>query len=217
MKRHGSRRAADASWHHTAPSILLAGVSVFGITVCQPQPRTIAPLACAVILADAPASVPLAGLAGSYTVTFVAEAGSRTGRAIGGRFSLEQFDDETRAANPAARAADANTRYVLYGSAEFSPDSIGAETPGTIESALAARPGVLGVEWRTAGAQNAPWQSVIRLGADGNAGGQVRFDGAYFALMPRRLDPTGFSGRWESGGGPTQASGYFCAERTGLV
>jgi hypothetical protein len=116
--------------------------------------------------------------------------------------------------NPAVRAADADTRYVLYGSAAFLLDSIGGVAPGAIESDTPARPGVLGIEWPAAGDQNAAWQSILRLGADGNAGGQVRFDGAYFTLTPRRLDPNGFAGRWESGGGEAQAGGYFCAERT---
>jgi hypothetical protein len=60
---------ADAGWRSAAPTVFLAGVSVLGVTLCQPKPQAMTPLACAAVSTTAPASVPLDSLAGTYTLT----------------------------------------------------------------------------------------------------------------------------------------------------
>jgi hypothetical protein len=180
------------------------------LRACQPAAGEMTPLACEVVPPGGQAIMSLPDLSGIYTLSLTAETGPKAGSSTAGRLRLQPFDQATRSANPLTVQTDPNARYVLFGSATLALDSIGAVAPGPLDLEQADRPGVLGIEWRSGGDAN--WSALLRLGSDANAGGAARFDGAYLTLVPTRIDPAGFAGRWESGG-ERVAAGYFCAVR----
>jgi hypothetical protein len=76
-------------------------------------------------------------------------------------------------------------------------------------------PGIT-VQEHHASYQGQPFTEItLRLGADGNTRGVLRFDGPYNALYVDRIDPLGFYGRWHASLGYTtyKAEGFFCALR----
>ncbi len=113
-----------------------------------------------------------------------------------------------------SESEDTTTRYPLAGSTDLDPALVGGVGTGDNASTDPTAPGVLVIE-RHPGAAGAPASLMLRLGALANRRGLARFDGGYFALTVRRVDPDGFAGTWSSGTARQAAAGYFCAERTG--
>lgn len=178
---------------------------------CRGRPAAEAdPVPCAPAAGEMPAGGRADGLAGEYRLTLVATRGARAGKSASGRLVLRPFEGTARPVAPVSGA-----RYPLYGGATLALDSIGAIAPGDISHADAARPGVLVMEWRRTTPPPPADQITLRFGADANAGGPNRFDGAYLALNLAATTGDGFAGIWDSGGGDVRAGGYFCAARAG--
>lgn len=174
-----------------------------GSGACRAQPA-VAPAPCAPAQAMR-GGVRADGLAGGYRLTLVATQGPRTGKAVTGELRLSPHD----------RAAEGTTRYPLRGTAAIALDSVGAQAPGDIGSGDAARPGVLGVEWRRSdGAMPDPApQLTLRFGADANGPETGRIEGVYMALVVDSVSANGFAGRWNSGVENRRSGGHFCAQR----
>jgi hypothetical protein len=154
----------------------------------------------------APRGVRAEGLEGGYRLTLVATQGPRAGRSVTGDLRLSPHDRPPEVGS---------ARYPLRGTAAIALDSVGAQAPGDIGSANAARPGVLGVEWRRSGGampDPAP-QLTLRFGADANGPETGRIEGVYMALVVDSVSANGFAGRWNSGVENRRAGGHFCAQR----
>lgn len=178
---------------------------------CGGRPAAAAdPVSCAPMAGEMPAGGRADGLAGEYRLTLVATRGTRAGKSVSGRLMLRPFEGAARPVTPVAGA-----RYPLYGGATLALDSIGAIAAGDISRADAARPGVLVMEWRRATPPPPADQITLRFGADANAGGPNRFDGAHLALNLAATTGDGFAGIWDSAAGDVRAGGYFCAARVG--
>jgi hypothetical protein len=106
---------------------------------------------------------------------------------------------------------DTSNMYPLYGSTEVGLDAVGA-VAGDLGSADPARPGVLVIRMAPR-SDVAGTRMILRLGADANREGLVRFDGGYTVLRVREITRTGFAGDWESGAPLPRAKGHFCATR----
>jgi len=178
------------------PLLGLLALAAWGPGACQRRAPAPAP-PCAEVQGPLPAGARADGLAGHFSLTLVATRGERTGASTRGELHLLRNE---AGAGPAPAEG---VRYPLYGWAELSADSVGAVAPGDAGSRDAARPGVLVVEERA--------RIILRFGAEANRGGGVRFDGAYFTLVPAAIAADGFAGRWTSGVGGRTVSGYFCA------
>jgi hypothetical protein len=124
------------------------------------------------------------------------------------------MDDSLMAPPPLLGIRDTTTRYPVAGSADLDPAAIGATRTGDLGSLNPLAPGVLVIE-RHPPRADAPAEILLRLGAEANRRGVVRFDGGYFVLTIRRIADRGFAGSWASGTTGPGAEGYFCAERTG--
>lgn len=156
-------------------------------------------------------------LAGSHRLSLTAESGPRAGTSVEGPLVLRTLPDS---AAPVAVLGipDSSVTHPLAGTLELDPHELGAAATGDLRSADPAAPGVLVIERRPK-RPDAAVEITLRLGADANREGEVRFDGGYFALTVRRLSPKGFAGTWASGGaiapgGSQGAGGSFCARRT---
>ena len=157
-------------------------------------------------------------LAGGYRLSLAAETGSRAGTVAEGRLLLRPLDDSAFAPVVVLSAVDSAVTHPLGGTLALDPAAVGAVATGDLESTEPVAPGVLVIERRPNRA-DAAVEITLRLGAEANRGGKVRFDGGYFALTVRRLGPNGFAGTWASGGaigpgGGGGATGSFCARRT---
>jgi hypothetical protein len=167
---------------------------------------------CAARTGELPREATAAALGGEYRLRLVATAGPRAGTSADARLRLAPLPDSLQMAAPVLGIRDTTTRYPLAGSVELDPDAIGAVRTGDLGSTDPMAPGVLVIERRPV-APDVPPSLMLRLGADANRRGVVRFDGGHFALTVRRLDADGFAGTWSSGTGVGGATGYFCAER----
>jgi hypothetical protein len=167
-------------------------------------------LACAPVAGALSADARAESLAGTFRLVLIATSGQRTGRSARGKLDLQRF---AGGSPPNSSVASANN--VLFGSASVTLDSIGATAPGAIGSADQSRPGVLVIEWFGANAGVPSREITLRFGADANRGEARPFDGTHMALFVNSIVPTRFAGKWDSGAGSIQASGYFCAERSG--
>ena len=181
------------------PLLGLLALCAWGPSACQRRAPAPAP-PCAEVQGALPAEARAEGLAGDFRLTLVATRSARTGARTTGALHLRRND---AGAGPAPAEG---VRYPLYGWAEVAADSVGAVAPGDVGSRDAARPGVLVIQERA--------RIILRLGAEANRRDVVRFDGAYFTLVPAAIRADGFAGRWNSGVGGQTASGYFCAQRT---
>lgn len=139
---------------------------------------------------ELPRGATLAGEAGAYRLTLVATSGPESGDRDQGSLLLVSRDDPT---NP------------LIGWSSANPEAVGAYPIGGLDSHDPERPGIRVLEAESG--------IVLRLGADANVTGEMRFDGAYTALRVREITEDGFRGTWESGIDRIDASGYFCARR----
>ncbi|HEU4559395.1 MAG TPA: hypothetical protein VFS20_16170 [Longimicrobium sp.] len=195
-------RPVTAGIAGTAPR-LAALLLAAGAGACRAQPA-VAPAPCAPVPAGA-ATAAAGVLAGGYRLTLVATQGPRAGKSVTGELRLQAYD----------RPAQIGTRYPVRGTAAIALDSVGAQAPGDIGSASAARPGVLGMEWRrSGGAMPDPRpQLTLRFGADANGPETGRIEGVYMALQVDSITTGGFAGRWNSGVENHRAGGHFCANR----
>lgn len=168
--------------------------------------RTPAPAAaaCAPVQGTLAAGARADGLAGEFRLTLTAQSG----RSATGTLRLQSFG--TR---PVPVAASAGVRYPLFGGTDVDLAAVGAVSPGAVDRADVARPGVLVMEWPRPDAPAGSNEIMLRLGADANQGGAPRFDGAFTSLTVTSVTANRFAGRWESAGGDQRASGYFCADR----
>ena len=184
------------------------------VAACHSTPPAAKPAAdtCATPTGALPHEATAATLGGEYRLRLVATAGPRSGTSTDARLRLGPLPDSLQVAAPVLGIRDTTTRYPLGGSVDLDPDAVGAVRTGDLSSADPAAPGVLVIERRPV-APDVPPSLMLRLGADANRRGVVRFDRGHFALTVRRLDADGFAGTWSSGTGVGGATGYFCAER----
>jgi len=169
---------------------------------------------CAAASGQLSADATAEGLAGEYRLHLVTTAGPDSGASARGRLTLRELPDSLQEPPPMLGIRDTTTRYPLAGLAELDREALGATNTGALASTDPAAPGVLLIE-RHPARPAAPAELLLRLGADANRRGVVRYDGGYFALTIRRLDRGGFAGTWASGALGRSTAGYFCAERTG--
>ena len=198
------------SWARAALGVVLAAIA------CRAPAPAARPAtdACSAPGGRLPSTATAAGLAGEYHLRLVATAGPRSGAAVAGRLGLSPQADSLQVSVPMPGIRDTTTRYPLAGSLDIDPATVGAISTGDLRSVDGLAPGVLVIERHRPAADSAA-SILLRLGAEANRRGLVRFDGGYFALTVRRLDPAGFAGTWSSGTGSETAAGYFCAERWG--
>jgi hypothetical protein len=184
------------------------------VAACHSAPPAAKPAAdsCAAPTGALPHEATAAALGGEYRLRLVATAGPRSGTSADARLRLAPLPDSLQVAAPVLGIRDTTTRYPLSGSVDLDPDAVGAVRTGNLGSTDPAAPGVLVIE-RRPGAPDVPPSLMLRLGADANRRGVVRFDGGHFALTVRQLDANGFAGTWSSGTGVGGATGYFCAEK----
>ena len=147
---------------------------------------------------------------GEYHVRFVATAGPKQGATEDGRVTLRPMDDSLVAAPPVLGIRDSTTRHPLVGSAQIDVDALGATRTGELASADMHAPGVLVIE-RHPIQPAARAEIMLRLGAEANRRGIVRYDGGYFALKVLRVEAFELRRHLVSGGAGSTARGYFCA------
>jgi hypothetical protein len=182
---------------------------------CHSAPPGAKPAAdsCTTRTGRLPATAAAAELAGEYRIRLVATRGPGAGAAADGRLALRPQADSLQRSPPMLGVHDITTLYPVAGALEdIAPEALGATRTGAMDAADVLAPGVLGIERRTAA--GASPTILLRLGSDANHRGVVRFDGGYFVLTVRRLEPGGFGGTWSSGAVGEEAAGYFCAERS---
>lgn len=161
-----------------------------------------------------PRTATAGGLAGDYRLHLTATAGSSAGRAVDGTLRLRQVDDSVRREVVVLGVRDTTSSFPLSGTSDLDPTALGAVRTGSLAAVDPEAPGVLVIERRPQ-RMNAGTEIMLRLGADANRRGVVRYDGGYFALNVRSITAEGFAGTWSSGGAGMSAEGYFCAERLG--
>jgi hypothetical protein len=195
-----------------------AAAVLAAVTAChsaRPEAQPVAGAAagpCVPPTGTLPPSATAAGLAGEYQLHITATAGPHPGEWLRGGLRLIAIED------PAAReivvlgVRDSTSQNVLTGSTDLDPTRLGAVSTGELGSTAADAPGVLVIERHPTG-PGAAADIMLRLGADANRRGRVRYDGGYFALTVRGIGPRGFTGTWASGTSGPSAAGYFCAER----
>lgn len=177
----------------------------------QPESRASVD-SCGPASGQLPAATRADGLAGEYDLLLVTAGGPDSGKSVRGRLTLREQSDSLQRPAPVLGIQDTTTRYRYAGTAELDRDALGAMDTGDLASTDPRAPGALLIErhtFRPAAAAGI----TIRLGAEANRRDLVRYDGGYFALTVRRLDPDGFAGTWASGALHQAAGGYFCAER----
>jgi hypothetical protein len=195
-------------------------VALLAVTACHssaPAPKPAAKPAadtCAAPSSELPDTATAARLSGEYRLRLAATAGPRSGQAVNAHLRLAPLADSLQVPPPMLGVQDTTTRFPLAGSTDLDPAAVGGVDTGDNASPDPIAPGVLVIE-RHPGATDAPASVMLRLGAVANRRGLTRFDGGYFALSVRRIDPDGFAGTWSSGAAGQAAAGYFCAERTG--
>ena len=169
--------------------------------------------ACLPVAADSGAALQVDEMPGTYTVTFVATAGSREGRQAVGRMILRPQDAGL------VRVEHADTSVVVrqptIGQLDLALEEVGAARIGDPMSQSDSMPGVgFYVTQLRGGAVTAV---VARVGSGANVRGLLMFDGSYFSLFVRQAGGGRIAGEWRSGTGEmnvTEARGYFCAAKT---
>jgi hypothetical protein len=193
-------------------------VALLAIAACHSPAPTTRPATrsaadtCAVPSGDLPRATTGAQLAGEYRLRLVPTAGPRSGVAVTANLRLAPLADSLQVPPAMLGIQDSTTRYPLAGSTDLDPALVGGVDTGDNGSTDPTAPGVLVIERHPDAA--APASLILRFGALANRRGLQRFDGGYFALAVRRVDPHGFAGTWSSGTARQAAAGYFCATRT---
>lgn len=159
-----------------------------------------------------PRTASASGLAGEYRLRLTATSGADSGQAAEGELRLRPVTDSAAREIVVLGVRDTTSRAALSGTTDVDPAGVGATRTGSLTAESPDAPGVLVIERRPVRA-DAGTEIVLRLGADANRRGVARYDGGYFALHVRAIEPDGFTGTWSSGSGISSARGYFCAER----
>ena len=146
----------------------------------KPEPR-LAAGECAPSNDTLPASATAAPLAGEFRLHLAATAGPKQGARQDARLSLRPMDDSLRLPPPILGILDSTTRHPLMGVTEVDPSAVGGVATGDLGSTRPTAPGVLVLE-RHPARPAAPAEITLRLGADANRRGVLRYDGGYFAL-----------------------------------
>lgn len=183
---------------------LLLCVSLGGIA-CGAQNADVRPEGCAPVEEVAMAGVMADDLAGEYQLVLAATRGEAAGSSVTGRLQLQPNEPSLRSIPSAGGGARADASAPLYGTTDVEVAQVGGLRLGEPTSTDPTRPGVLLVEQGES--------IVLRIGAEANRRGVIRFDGGYFVLRVRRVDERGFAGNWASGIVDVQAEGHFCAFR----
>jgi hypothetical protein len=166
---------------------LAAGGLLLTLAACRPQRAAIAADGCAPPRGTMSATATAEGLTGAFRLTLVAQSGPRSGQRVEGSLSLVRSDT------------------VHYGAAELDLAAVGAYEVGSLTATDPTAPGVR--------LFSSPGNILLRLGADANRAGEIRFEGSYTVLRVRDLGEETFGGVWVSGAVEEVASGYFCARR----
>ena len=159
-----------------------------------------------------PASTTADSLAGEYHLYLAATSGAAAGRSTDATLRLRPVGDSAARTVIVLGIRDTTSRSPLVGTSDLDPAAVGAVGTGSLAAEDPDAPGVLVIE-RHPPRADAPVEIMLRLGAEANRRGVVRYDGGYFALNVRSIGPAGFAGTWSSGGGGAGAEGYFCADR----
>lgn len=152
----------------------------------------------------------LRALAGEFELYAMEEGGDRPLR---GTLSLRPYE------GPAPEEAGGleGPTPLLAGSATMDFASLGAVVPGPLDSDDPDAPGVGLYAFPPADpgetAGDSALSAVLRLGAEANRRGRVRFDGAHTTLRIASIGEGRFGGEWTSAEFAAEATGTFCAVR----
>jgi hypothetical protein len=142
--------------------------------------------------------------AGDHALVMLASDGSRVDGTLTLAPQASEFQDLV---GPGGEIAP-NTRIPMIGWLDLDPGAVGAVVPGDPMSTDPQAPGIAVLESRMA--DQMP-NIILRLGAEANRRGQVRFDGAFTVLHVSEAEDLSFRGRWNSGVGTNRTEGIFCA------
>jgi len=159
-----------------------------------------------------PASATADSLPGDYHLHLTATSGPAAGRSADATLRLRPMADSAARTVVVLGIRDTTSSFPLVGTSDLDPAAVGAVGTGSLAAEDPDAPGVLLIERHSPHAE-APAEIMLRLGAEANRRGVVRYDGGYFALNVRTIGGAGFAGTWSSGGGGAGAEGYFCADR----
>lgn len=190
---------------------LLAGVAACHQARPQADPAV---KPCQPSTGSLPRTASASGLAGDYRLYLTATSGPNAGRAADGALGLRPVMDSAAREIVVLGVRDTTSRAALSGTTDLDPSAVGATRTGSLTAESVDAPGVLVIERRPARA-DAGTEIMLRLGADANRRNVARYDGGYFALNVRTIEPDRFTGTWSSGSGVPSVQGYFCAERVG--
>jgi hypothetical protein len=153
-------------------------------------------------------------LLGEYRLHLAATGGPDSGRSVDGTLRLWPLPDSLAHEVMVLGVPDSSASQPLGGSADLDREALGVVRTGDLGGSDPTAPGVLVIEHHPRRPDARP-QILLRMGADANRRGRVRYDGGFFALTVRGMAAEGFTGTWASGSGPAAAAatGYFCAER----
>jgi hypothetical protein len=174
--------------------------SAVNVKPCQPSSGSL------------PRTASAAGLAGAYRLHLTATSGPNAGQAAEAQLRLQPVADSAGREIVVLGVRDTTSHAALSGTTDLNPAVVGAIRTGSLTAADPDAPGVLAIERRPRRPE-AGTEIMLRLGADANRRGVARYDGGYFALTVRGIEPDGFTGTWSSGSGVSSAEGYFCAGR----
>ncbi len=183
-----------ACHHHRAPAALVAG--------------------CDTVPASPAAQFDPSLMHGTYSVTFVASGGLRSGHAVSGSMSLRPQEASLVSIEPHDGVA---VTQPVIGQLDLAVDSIGAVQMGDLMSTDVASPGVgFYVTHRPGGEVSG---IIGRVGSLSNVRGPGPMDAGHFTLFIRQVTANGIWGGWTSNPGPgglitPDAVGRFCALRS---
>lgn len=197
-----------------SPGARHAALVLAGALACHPAHPEAQPAVspCRPTTGSLPRTASSAELAGDYRLRVIATSGAGTGRSVDGALRLRRLEEATRREVVVLGVRDTTSRFPLSGTTDLDPATLGAVRTGSLVAEDPEAPGVLVIERRPA-RPDAATEIMLRLGAEANRRGVIRYDGGYFALNVRSITPEGFAGTWSSGGAGSSAEGYFCAER----
>lgn len=188
---------------HTIAMLLTA--YALGGWSCAKRGAEMQAVECEPVAEPSVEGVDAADLEGEYELTLVATEGPAADTSVRGRLSLYPNPPDLRGVPSAGGGVRADATAPLYGATTVDPEAVGGLDLGDPASRDPQMPGVLVVQREN--------EIVLRIGAEANRRGVLRFDGGYFVLRLRRVTEDGFAGGWAGGALQAQASGHFCAHR----
>ena len=199
------------------PRSCLAFLTIaWGLSLITPRSEAqSSPTRCAPVTDTLPAEAAAASLAGTYRLTIVGTDGKATGRMATSSLKLWAPPDTFRFVRQLDGRSNPNLTIPLIGATEIDLQQVGAVEDGGWAATTPEAPGIAVWQRRIFHEGRLFTEILLRLGADGNRRGRVRFDGPYNALYVDSIGSTGFWGRWHASLGYTdyKADGYFCALR----